>query len=756
MTTDDQNNARAALRADALAYHENGRPGKLEVRVTKPMATSRDLSLAYSPGVADACTAIQDAAENAARFTGKGNLVAVITNGSAVLGLGNIGALASKPVMEGKAALFKKFANIDCFDIEVDETDPEKLADIVCALEPTFGAVNLEDIKAPDCFIVEDLCKERMGIPVFHDDQHGTAIVCGAAAVNALHLTGKKMEDVRLVCSGGGAAGTACINLLIGLGVKRENVMVCDRSGVIYRGRKGLTPAKEQFAVDTDCRTLEDAIKGADMFLGVSGPGVLTQDMVKTMAEGPVIFALANPTPEIMPDLARDARPDAFIATGRSDFPNQVNNVLCFPFIFRGALDVGASEINEEMKHACVHAIAALARAPSTAEAAAAYEGENLVFGPDYLIPKPFDPRLLSVVATAVAETAMKTGVAARPLDDVEAYRADLLASVFKSGFAMKPIFERAASVVRKIVFAEGEDERALRATQNMLQDGVDKPILVGRPKVVQARLDEMGVDLKAGEDFEVVNPNNDPRYEAYWKTYYELKKREGVSADLAKAIMRTNTTAIASVMVHRGEADSMICGLFGEYSWHLNYVSDVLARDGRRPIGALSLMITDDGPLFMADAYVNENPTAEQLVEIAMASAAAMRDFKQEPKCAFISNSNFGSLRGESARKMQDAVALMGQSGADFEYDGEMHADAAIDPKLRARIFPDSTLNGPANLLIMPDATSASASLNLLKSVSRGLRVGPILLGMDGKAHIVTPATSTRGLINVAALAGG
>lgn len=756
MTTDDQNNARAALREDALAYHENGRPGKLEVRVTKPMATSRDLSLAYSPGVADACTAIQEEAANASRFTGKGNLVAVITNGSAVLGLGNIGALASKPVMEGKAALFKKFANIDCFDIEVDETDPEKLADIVCALEPTFGAVNLEDIKAPDCFVVENLCKERMGIPVFHDDQHGTAIVCGAAAVNALHLTGKKMEDVRLVCSGGGAAGTACINLLIGLGVKAENVMVCDRSGVIYKGRDGLTPAKEQFAVETDCRTLEDAIKGADMFLGVSGPGVLTKEMVSTMAEGPVIFALANPTPEIMPDVARDARPDAFIATGRSDFPNQVNNVLCFPFIFRGALDVGATEINEEMKHACVHAIAALARAPSTAEAAAAYEGENLVFGPDYLIPKPFDPRLLSVVATAVAETAMKTGVAERPLEDVDAYRADLLSSVFKSGFAMKPIFERAASVVRKIVFAEGEDERSLRAAQNMLQDGVDQPILIGRPEVLQARLDKMGVDLKAGVDFEIVNPNDDPRYEDYWTTYYELKKREGVSVDLAKAIMRTNTSAIASVMVQRGEADSMICGLFGEYSWHLKYVSDVLARDGRRPIGALSLIITDDGPLFMADAYVNEDPTAEQLVEIAMASAAAMRDFKQEPKCAFVSNSNFGALSAPSAQKMQKAVALMAEAGADFEYDGEMHADAAIDEKLRDRIFPDSRLTGSANLLIMPDATSASASLNLLKSVSRGLRVGPILLGMEGKAHIVTPATSTRGLINVAALAGG
>lgn len=756
MTTDEKNSAREALRRDALAYHENGRPGKLEVRVTKPMATSRDLSLAYSPGVADACTAIQEEASNASRFTGRGNLVAVVSNGTAVLGLGNIGAMASKPVMEGKAALFKKFANIDCFDIEVDEKDPEKLAEIVCALEPTFGAVNLEDIKAPDCFIVENLCKERMGIPVFHDDQHGTAIVCGAAAVNALRLANKKIEDVRLVCSGGGAAGTACINLLIGLGVKKENVMVCDRSGVIYEGREGLTPAKMQFAVDTECRTLEDAIKGADMFLGVSGPGVLSQDMVKSMAPGPIIFALANPTPEIMPDLCKEAVPDAFIATGRSDFPNQVNNVLCFPFIFRGALDVGATEINEEMKYACVHAIAELARAPSTAEAAAAYEGESLKFGPEYLIPKPFDPRLLSVVATAVAETAMKTGVAERPLDDVEKYRADLLASVFQSGFAMKPIFERALSIKKSVVFAEGEDERAIRTAQSMLQEGVDRPMLIGRPHVITAMLEEMGIGITPGEDFDIIDPDDDARHSAMTAAYYERNKRDGVSKALASTICRTNSTAMAACMVDSGEADSMICGLFGDYNWHARYVSNMLAKDGRRAIGALSLLILDSGPLFIADAYVNENPTAEQLVDIAMASAAVMRDFKQEPRAAFISNSNFGSKRGDSARKMRDAVRLMDAAGADFEFEGEMHADSAIDPKLRARIFPDARLTGPANLLLMPDATSASASINLLKSVSRAMRIGPILLGMEGKAHIVTPETSARGLINMAALAGG
>ncbi|MEM7547899.1 MAG: NADP-dependent malic enzyme [Pseudomonadota bacterium] len=752
---DDLNNARAQLREDALRYHEDGRPGKLEVRVTKPMATSRDLSLAYSPGVADACTAIEEAAENAARFTGKGNLVAVISNGTAVLGLGNIGALASKPVMEGKAALFKKFANIDCFDIEVDETDPEKLAEIVIALEPTFGAVNLEDIKAPDCFEVERICKERMGIPVFHDDQHGTAIVCCAAAVNALHLSKKRFEDLKLTVSGGGAAGTACINLLITMGVKRENIIVCDRSGVIHSERDDLTPDKLVHARDTDCRTLEDAIKGADMFLGVSAPGVLTAEMVKTMATHPIIFGLANPVPEIMPDVARDAVPDALIATGRSDYPNQVNNVLCFPFIFRGALDVGATEINEEMKVACVHAIAELARKPSTAEAAAAYAGENLVFGPDYLIPKPFDPRLLSVVATAVAETAMKTGVAKRPLEDVNAYRKNLLSSVFRTGFAMKPIFERAMSVERKIVFAEGEDERALRAAQHMIQEGVDKPILIGRPQVLQDRLDRMGVNLKAGTDFEIVNPEDDPRYNEYWRTYHGLKRRDGVSVDLAKAIIRTNTTAIAATMVHRGEADSMVCGLFGEYNWHLKYVADVLAQDGRHPIGALSMLIMDTGPLFIADSHVHEDPTPEQVVEIALASASIMRDFKQEPKAAFISNSNFGTVTAETASKMRRAVELMDAAGADFEYEGEMHADTAMDPKVRDRIFPDSRLHGTANLLIMPNATAASVARNLLKTVGRGMSVGPILMGLEGKAHIVTPSATTRGLINVTALAG-
>ncbi|MFV0475527.1 MAG: NADP-dependent malic enzyme [Pikeienuella sp.] len=754
--TNDMNNARAMLREDALRYHEEGRPGKLEVRVSKPMTTARDLSLAYSPGVADACTAIAEDAANAARYTGKGNLVAVISNGTAVLGLGDIGALASKPVMEGKAALFKKFANIDCYDIEVDETDPAKLAEIVIALSPTFGAINLEDIKAPECFVVERICRERMNIPVFHDDQHGTAIVCCAAAENALRIAGKAFEDIRLAVCGAGAAGTACINLLIAMGVKRENTIVVDRDGVIYKGRAGLTPDLEIHARETEARTLADAVVGADMFLGVSAPGVLTAEMVKSMAPAPIIFGLANPVPEIMPDVARDAAPDALIATGRSDYPNQVNNVLCFPFIFRGALDVGATEINEEMKVACVNAIAALARAPSTAEAAAAYAGENLVFGPDYLIPKPFDPRLLSVVATAVATTAMRTGVALRPLKDVEAYRKNLLSSVFRTGFAMKPIFERALSVSRRIAFAEGEDERALRCAQHMIQDGVDKPIIIGRPGVVRDRLERMGADLKVGVDFELVNPEDDPRYFEYWSTYYDLKKREGVSTDLAKAIIRTNTTAIAAVMVHRGDADSMICGLFGEYNWHLRYVTDVLAREGRHPVGALSLLIMDTGPLFIADTHVHESPTPEQLVEIAVSSAAIMRDFKQEPKAAFISNSNFGAVGQPDAAKMRRAVELMDEAGVDFEYEGEMHADTAMDPETRSRIFPDSRLHGVANLLVMPNANAASVARNLLKTVGKGMGVGPILMGLDGKAHIVTPSATTRGLINIAALAGG
>ena len=555
------------LRQAALDYHANPKPGKLEIRATKPLANGRDLARAYSPGVAEACLEIKADAATAATYTARGNLVAVVTNGTAVLGLGNIGALASKPVMEGKAVLFKKFADIDCFDIEVDEADPEKLADIVCALGPTFGAINLEDIKAPDCFTVERLCRERMNIPVFHDDQHGTAIVVGAGVKNALHVVGKKFEDIKIVSTGGGAAGIACLNMLLKLGVKRENVWLCDIHGVVYKDREvDMNPIKSEYAQDTDLRTLDDVIPDADLFLGLSGPGVLTPEMVQKMADRPIIFALANPTPEILPDLARAVAPDAIIATGRSDFPNQVNNVLCFPFIFRGALDVGATTINDEMQLACIDGIAALARATTSAEAAAAYQGEQLTFGPEYLIPKPFDPRLIGVVSSAVARAAMETGVATRPLDDIDAYKRKLDGSVFKSALLMRPVFEAARVSPRRLVFAEGEDERVLRAAQAIIEETVESPILIGRPEVIQRRIEQAGLNLRLGDNVDLVNPENDPRYRDYWETYHNLMCRRGVSPDIARAVMRTNTTAIGAVMVHRGEADSLICGTFGEF----------------------------------------------------------------------------------------------------------------------------------------------------------------------------------------------
>ncbi|MGJ8612371.1 MAG: NADP-dependent malic enzyme, partial [Octadecabacter sp.] len=605
------------VRQAALDYHEFPKPGKLEIRATKPMANGRDLSRAYSPGVAEACLEIRDDPATAQRYTARGNLVAVVTNGTAVLGLGNIGALASKPVMEGKAVLFKKFANIDCFDIELDQADPEKLADIVCALEPTFGAINLEDIKAPDCFIVEKICRERMNIPVFHDDQHGTAIVVGAAATNALRVSGKKFEDIKIVSTGGGAAGIACLNMLLKLGVKRENVWLCDIEGLVYEGReKDMTPQKAEYAQGTSAATLGDVIDGADLFLGLSGPGVLKQDMVAKMADKPIIFALANPNPEISPEDAYSVAPDAIMATGRSDYPNQVNNVLCFPFIFRGALDVGATEINDAMQIGCVEGIAALARATTSAEAAAAYQGEQMTFGPEYLIPKPFDPRLMGVVASAVAKAAMETGVATKPVD-LKAYKAKLDASVFKSAMLMRPVFEAAAKEARRIVFSEGEDERVLRAAQAILEETTETPILIGRPDVIAARAERAGLDINI-DSLTIVNPENDPRYRDYWETYHSLMDRRGVTPDLAKAVMRTNTTAIGAVMVQRGEADSLICGTFGQYRWHLNYVEQVLGKN-HKVQGALSMMILEDGPLFIADTHVRSEPTPEQIAQSAI-----------------------------------------------------------------------------------------------------------------------------------------
>lgn len=743
-----------ADRQAALDYHEFPKPGKLEIRATKPMTTGRDLSLAYSPGVAEACLEIEKNPADARRYTAKGNLVAVISNGTAVLGLGDIGAQASKPVMEGKAVLFKKFAGVDCFDIEVDETDPEKLADLVCKLEPTFGAVNLEDIKAPDCFIVERICRERMGIPVFHDDQHGTAIVAAAAATNALKVAGKSFKDLKIVALGAGAAGIACLKMMIVMGAKKENITMLDSKGVVHTQRNDLSNEKAEFARATAKRTTMEAMEGADLFLGVSGPGLLTQEMVKEMAPHPIIFALANPTPEIMPEEARAASPDALIATGRSDYPNQVNNVLCFPFIFRGALDVGATEINDEMKVACVEAIASLARETASAELGAAYQGERLSFGPEYLIPKPFDPRLLPTIATAVAKAAIESGVATRELD-IEAYQAKLQSQVFKSALIMRPVFDAARMERRRIVFAEGEDPKVLRAVQTMTEEMLDTAIVVGRPEVIDARIEREGLSIKPGLDFEIVNPENDHRYRDYWGSYHSIMARDGVTPDLAKAILRTNSTAIAATMVHREEADSMICGTFGQYQWHLKYLRQILETKDLHPTGALSLLILEKGPLFIADTHVNIEPTAEQIAATMIAAARHVRRFGLEPKLALCSGSQFGNNDCHSGRVSRAALAILDAQNLEFEYEGEMHTDAALDPILRERHLPGNRLTGKANVLIYTNTDAAGAARNLLKSVADGLEVGPILMGMGNRAHIVTAGVTVRGLLNIAALAG-
>jgi len=747
---------REVTRQAALDYHEFPKPGKLEVRATKPLANGRDLSRAYSPGVAEACLEIRADPATASRYTTRGNLVGVVTNGTAVLGLGHIGPLAAKPVMEGKAVLFKKFANIDCFDIEINELDPERLANLVCALEPTFGAINLEDIKAPDCFIVERICRERMNIPVFHDDQHGTAIVVGAAATNALFVAKKRFDDIKVVSTGGGAAGIACLNMLLKLGVRRENVWLCDLEGLVYNGRtEQMTAEKAAYAQGSEPARLQDVIGGADLFLGLSGPGVLTAEMVAMMAPRPIVFALANPTPEILPDEVRAVAPDAIIATGRSDYPNQVNNVLCFPFIFRGALDVGATRINDAMEIACIEGIAALARATTSAEAAAAYRGERLSFGPDYLIPKPFDPRLIGVVATAVAQAAMATGVATRPIADLAAYRQELDGSVYRSALLMRPVFEAARSNTRRIIFAEGEDERVLRCANAMLEDMTDMPILIGRPEVIERRCERAGLPIRPGRDFQVVNPENDPRYRDYWQTYHALMARRGVTPDIARAVMRTNTTAIAAVAVHRGEADSLICGSFGNYPWHLNYVSQILARDGYSPQGALSLMIQEDGPLFIADTHVNAIPTPEQIATTIIGAARHARRFGVTPRVALCSHSNFGNLDSDSGRRMRAAREILESRNVDFAFEGEMSIDAALDPDLRARIFPEAHFTEVANILVFAYTDAASAARNILKMRAGGLEVGPILMGMGNRAHICTPSVTARGLLNMTAIAG-
>ena len=744
----------ATERQAALDYHEFPRPGKLEIRPTKPMATGRDLALAYSPGVADACVEIAANPMDATRYTAKGNLVAVITNGTAVLGLGNIGAQAAKPVMEGKAVLFKKFAGLDCFDIEVNEADPEALADLVCKLEPTFGAVNLEDIKAPDCFIVERICRERMNIPVFHDDQHGTAIVVAAAATNALKIADKKPKDIRIVGLGAGAAGIACHTMLHKMGVPISAITLFDKGGVLHPQRTDLCPEQMQFATADISTTLEEALKGADLFLGLSGPGLLPAELVGAMAPNPIIFALANPTPEIMPDEARAVSPGAMIATGRSDFPNQVNNVLCFPFIFRGALDVAASDINDEMKLACVDAIASLARATTSAEVGQAYQGEKLNFGPDYLIPKPFDPRLLPTIALAVARAAIASGVAQKEID-LDAYKRTLEAQVFRSSLIMRDAFAAARKAKRKIVFAEGEDERVIRAAQAMVEDTVDTPILIGRPEIIEARIERAGLSIVPGQDFEIVNPENDVRYRDYWQTYQKQMARSGVTPDLAKAVLRTNTTAIAAVMVARGDADSLICGTFGQYLWHLNYVKQMLASENFHPVAALSLMILDDGPLFVADTHINTEQTAQTLAETTIAAARHVRRFGIEPQIALCSGSQFGNRDCASGRVMRAALEILDAQDHNFSYEGEMNTDAALDPELRARLFPDNRLSGKANVLIYANTDAAGAARNLLKSVAGGLEVGPILMGMGNRAHIVTAGVTVRGLLNIAALAG-
>ena len=739
----------------ALDYHEFPQPGKLEIRATKPLANQRDLSRAYSPGVAEACLEIKEDENTASKYTSKGNLVAVISNGTAVLGLGNIGPSASKPVMEGKAVLFKKFANIDCFDIEVDEDNPQRLAEIVSSLEPTFGAINLEDIKAPDCFEVERLCKEKMKIPVFHDDQHGTAIVVGAAAVNAIELSNRKIENTKIVAVGAGASGIACLEMLVKLGAKRENIWLSDSKGLITKNRSEINEEKKRFSQDSNLSKLDDVIKDCDMFLGLSGPGVLTSKMVLKMNKQPIIFALANPDPEINPADALKVAPDALIATGRSDYPNQVNNVLCFPFIFRGALDVGATQINDEMKLACIHAIANLARQTSTAETVEAYQGEILKFGKEYLIPKPFDPRLLPNVAVAVAEAAMKSGVASRPLKDVEAYKQKLEGSVYKSTILMKPVFEAAKTSSRKIVFAEGEDERTLRSALALLEETNDKPILIGRPEVVENRIERYGLPLVHGKDFELVNPQNDPRFREYWEAYLGIMERKGVTPALAREIMRTNTTAIGAIMVKRGEADSLICGTVGQYLWHLKYIEEILSGDGLKPVGALSMMILESDVLFVADCNIHPNPTAEEIAEIVIGAARHTKRFGVTPKIALCSHSQFGSLDTDSGRRMREALHILDSKKLDFLYEGEMHSDSALDEDLRQRIFRGSRFTGSANVLVFSNIDAASGVRNILKMRSNGIEVGPILMGMGNKAHIVSPSITTRGLLNISALAG-
>jgi len=744
------------LRKCALEYHRWPKPGKLEIKATKPLANQRDLALAYSPGVAAACEEIVSDRLTVADYTARGNLVAVVSNGTAVLGLGAIGALASKPVMEGKAVLFKQFADIDVFDIEIDERDPLQLIETIARLEPTFGGINLEDIKAPDCFVVEEALKARMSIPVFHDDQHGTAIVVSAAVYNGLRVVGKGIGEVKLVTAGAGAAALACLDLLVSLGLRRENVIVTDIAGVVYQGRsEEMDPYKARWAVDTPHRTLEQALDGADVFLGLSAGGVLKADWLPTMAERPLIMALANPTPEILPAEAKAVRPDAILATGRTDYPNQVNNVLCFPFLFRGALDCGATEINESMKAACVKAIADLARARPSDIVRRAYGGLELRFGPNYLIPKPFDPRLMEHVAPAVARAAMESGVATRPIADLEVYRQGLQHRVFRTGMAMKPVFDQARDDLQRVVYAEGEDDRVMQAAQQAVEQGIATPILIGRRTVIEARMRELSLDVSPGNDLIILDPNDNPGYEDHVAAFYQRAKRRGYSPAAAREHLRSNATALGAVLLRTAEADALICGIFGRYQDHVEEIEAIIGpATGIRRLAAMNAVVLPQGALFIADTEVQVDPSAEDIAEIIQLCAEEVRRFGIEPKVALLSHSNFGSHDDPRAVKMHEATRLIRRAEPELEVEGEMRADLAMSEQIRAERFPDSLLEGQANLLIMPSQGAANIAFNLLKILGGGTSIGPLLLGAAKSAHIVTPSATVRGLLNMTALA--
>ena len=745
------------LKKSALEYHRRGTPGKISVLPTKQLTNQRDLGLAYTPGVAAVCEEIVRDPAQAMSLTSRANLIGVITNGTAVLGLGAIGPLAAKPVMEGKSVLFKKFAGIDCFDIELDERDPQKLIDIIAALEPTFGAINLEDIKAPECFVIERALRKRMKIPVFHDDQHGTAITVGAAVVNGLKVVNKKIDEIKLVTSGAGAAALACLELLVKMGLPLANIMVTDIKGVVYKGRREeMDPDKERFAVETAARTLDEVIGGADVFLGLSAGGVLKPAMVKKMADRPLILALANPEPEILPELAKEARPDCVIATGRSDFPNQVNNVLCFPFIFRGALDVGATTITTEMELAAARAIAELAQAETSEQVALAYGIESISFGADYIIPKPFDPRLIARIAPAVAQAAMDSGVATRPIADLEAYRQSLTQFVYHSGLIMKPLFTAAKAAPRRIVYAEGEDERVLRAAQIAVDEGLARPILIGRPQVIEQRLERLGLRVRPGKEFDLVNPEFDSRYRDYWTTYHRLTERKGVSPEYARIEMRRRHTLIGAMLMYKNEADGMLCGTFGTHAMHLHYVDQVIGRRaGVSHYSAMNVLMLPARTVFICDTYVTPDPDAEHIAEMTLLAAEEVRRFGLQAKVALLSASNFGSVDMPSSVKMRRALALIAERAPELEIEGEMHGDAAISEEIRLRVFPNSKLRGEANLLVMPTLDAANISFNLLKTAAGGgVTIGPILLGAARPVHILTPSATVRRIVNMTALA--